>query len=69
MFNICSFNRRKIRNIITFQEIKRYIITAVLLMSFAGILWSAALILIPIVWYLFFAFIVFHEPFKPSRML
>ncbi|MCX6664647.1 MAG: UbiA family prenyltransferase [Euryarchaeota archaeon] len=69
MFNISYFDRRKVRNIITFQEIKRYIITAVLLMSFAGILWSAVLIVIPIVWHLLFSFIMFHKPFSPSTML
>ena len=69
MFTLSSFNRRKVRNIITFQEIKRYIITSVLLMSVAGILWSAALIVIPIVWHLLFSFIMFHKPFSPSTML
>jgi len=69
MLSLKSFNRIKVRNIITLQEIKRYIIIAVLIMSFAGILWSIALILIPILWYLFFAFIIFYEPFTPSKML
>jgi len=69
MLHLKSFDRRKIRNIITKQEIKRYVITTALLISFTNYLLVVTLILIPICWYLFFTFIVLHEPFEPSKML
>jgi 4-hydroxybenzoate polyprenyltransferase len=69
MLNLKSFDRRKVRLIITWQEIKRYIVVAVLLVSTAGILWSVTLILIPIIWYLFFAFVILEKSFRTSKML
>jgi 4-hydroxybenzoate polyprenyltransferase len=69
MLNIKFFDRVKVRNIITKQEIKRNIVTVVLLMSFTGVLWSIFLVLIPIVWYIFFSFFLFEKPFIPSKML
>lgn len=69
MLNIKFFDRVKVRNIITKQEIKRNIVTVILLMSFTGVSWSVILVLIPIVWYIFFSFFLFEKPFIPSKML
>jgi len=69
MLNMKFFDRVNVRNIITKQEIKRNIVTVVLLMSVAGVLWSIVLVLIPIVWYIFFSFFLFEKPFISSKML
>jgi len=69
MFYLKSFDRKKVRDIITKQEIKRYVITDILLISFTNYLLVLVLILIPICWYMFFTFIVLHEPFESSKML
>jgi 4-hydroxybenzoate polyprenyltransferase len=69
MLNMKFFDRVNVRNIITKQEIKRNIVTVVLLISVAGVFWSIVLVLIPILWYLFFSFFLFEKPFIPSKML
>jgi len=69
MLRLKTFDRKIVRRIITKQEITRYIVAAVLLMSLAGVLWSITLILLPIVWYFIFAFLLYDKSYRGSRML
>jgi len=73
MLNIQSFDRAHITHIIGEQEFRRYMTVPLILLGFAGIIWSAFLIFLPIIWYLTFVFIlqdkVLSDPKSFGRIL
>lgn len=68
MLNLKSFERKKVTISITKQEVKRYMIIPIILLSFCNITWLIFILLLPTIWYLLFIVIFREKPFK-SKLL
>lgn len=68
MLRLKHFKRKKITILITKQEVKRYMIIPIILISFCDLLWLIFILLLPTLWYLSFVVIFREKPFK-SKLL
>lgn len=60
-----TFNRGKIRKIIGVQSFLRYSLVPLMLISIIGVMYSAILIIFPMVWYIIFTPLLGEKLFKP----
>ncbi len=65
LISIKKFDRDAIRRYIGLQSFLRYSLVPIMLVSFIGILFSAILIILPILWYFVFTPLVGEKLFKP----
>ena len=65
LISIKKFDRDAIRKYIGLQSFLRYSLVPIMLVSFIGILYSAILIILPILWYIIFTPLVGEKLFKP----
>lgn len=68
MLKLKNFERKKVTMLITKQEVKRYMIIPIILMSFSDMIWLIFILLLPSIWYLLFIVIFRDKPFK-SKLL
>jgi len=68
MLKLKNFERKKVTMLITKQEVKRYMIIPIVLMSFSDMIWLIFILLLPSIWYLIFVVIFRDKPFK-SKLL
>lgn len=68
ILKIKIFDRKKVALTITKQEVKRYMIIPIILVSFADIIWLIFILLLPAIWYLSYT-VIFREKMFKSKML
>jgi len=68
MLTLKNFERKKVTMYITKQEVKRYMILPIILISVSNIPWIIFILLLPSIWYLSFIGIFREKPFK-SKLL
>jgi len=66
MLSITQFNRRKLRRLIVMHLFVRYSIVPIMLFSIIGYFYMGILILFPLLWYVFFSFIMSEKLFEPK---
>lgn len=64
VLNMRAFEREKISQYILFQEIISGFLIPMMLIVFIGITWSLFLILLPLLWFMLFATIIYGSPTK-----
>ena len=69
LLNIKIFDRNVLRKLISSQELLRYYLVPIMLLSIIGVWYSLTLIVLPIIWYVLFTLLIGEKLYKPGRWL
>ncbi len=68
MLNLKTFNRDKLRKLISIQAFLRYSVVPVMLMAFIGYYLGLFLIIFPFVWFVFFNWLIYGKTVQPKTL-